>query len=60
VAYFIGRAEESKKTFTEKMKHKIDSTAGRAIYSMRLAVSPLPTFDQLSGWIILPCEPNPR
>ena len=42
VAYFIGRTQEKKETFTEKMKRKIDSVTGRAIYSMRLAVSEPP------------------
>ena len=43
VAYFQGRTEQSKKSsFSEKMKRKIDSAAGRAIYSMRLAVSEPP------------------
>jgi hypothetical protein len=42
VAYFIGRTDESKDTFTEKMRRKIDSAASRAIYSMRLAVSEPP------------------
>ena len=50
VAYFIGRTEESKETFTEKMKRKIDSVKGRAIYSMRLAVSE-PPFAHIR-WII--------
>jgi len=42
VAYFIGRTKEKKETFTARMKRKIDSAAGRAIYSMRLAVSEPP------------------
>jgi hypothetical protein len=41
-ACFIGRTKESKETFTEKMKRKIDSVTGCAIYSLRLAVSELP------------------
>lgn len=36
VAYFKGRSEQGKNTFTEKMKAKIDSTLGRMIYSKRL------------------------
>ncbi len=42
VAYFIGCTKEKKETFTEKMKRKIDSVKGRAIYSMRIAVSEPP------------------
>ena len=39
VAYFTGRMDEKKRnSFAEKMKRKIDSAAGRAIYSMRLAI----------------------
>jgi len=36
VAYFHGRTEEKKNTFTEKMKRKIDSAVGRYLYSKRL------------------------
>jgi len=36
VAYFHGRSEKGKETFTEKMKRKIDSEVGRFIYSKRL------------------------
>lgn len=36
VAYFLGRSEKGRNTFTEKMKRKIDSAAGRLIYSMRM------------------------
>jgi len=36
VAYFHGRSETGKSTFSEKMKKKIDSTAGRLIYSLRV------------------------
>ena len=36
VAYFLGRSEKGKNTFTEKMKRKIDSAAGRLVYSMRM------------------------
>lgn len=36
VAYFHGRSKQGETTFTEKMKHKIDSAVGRFIYSRRL------------------------
>ncbi len=36
VAYFHGRSAQGKATFTEKMKHKIDSAIGRFIYGKRL------------------------
>lgn len=42
VAYFHGRSVKGKETFTEKMKHKIDSTAGRALYSLRVAIAEPP------------------
>ena len=43
VAYFTGRMDEKKRnSFAEKMKRKIDSVAGRAIYSMRLAIGEPP------------------
>ena len=42
VAYFKGRAPEAKARFSDKMKRKIDSTAGRMIYSMRLAIAEPP------------------
>jgi len=42
VAYFYGRTEERKQTFTEKMKRKIDSVAGRVLYGMRLAIGEPP------------------
>jgi len=42
VAYFHGRSAKGKETFTEKMKRKIDSTAGRALYSMRVAIAEPP------------------
>jgi hypothetical protein len=42
VAYFIGRTEKGKNTFTEKMKRKIDSAAGRALYAIRLAIGEPP------------------
>ena len=36
VAYFHGRSEKGKNTFTEKMKRKIDSAVGRFFYNKRL------------------------
>jgi transposase len=42
VAYFHGRTEQGKNTFTEKMKRKIDTTVGRMLYSMRLAIAEPP------------------
>jgi transposase len=36
VAYFLGRTEQGKNTFTEKMKRKIDSVLGRYFYGKRL------------------------
>jgi hypothetical protein len=42
VAFFTGRSATGKERFTEKMKRKIDTTIGRAIYGMRLAVSEPP------------------
>jgi transposase len=42
VAYFIGRTEKGKNTFTERMKRKIDSAAGRALYAIRLAIGEPP------------------
>jgi len=42
VAYFIGRTEKGKQTFTERMKRKIDSVAGKALYAMRLAIAEPP------------------
>ena len=41
VAYFAGRLGEGH-TFTDRMKRKIDSTVGRVLYSMRLAISEPP------------------
>jgi hypothetical protein len=42
VAYFHGRSEKGKDTFTERMKKKIDSIAGKLIYSKRMgAVEPV-------------------
>ncbi|MCX6227138.1 MAG: transposase, partial [Bacteroidia bacterium] len=41
VAYFAGRTGDGP-TFTDKMKRKIDSTIGRVIYGMRLAISEPP------------------
>lgn len=42
VAYFHGRTAHGKETFTEKMKQKIDSAAGRALYSLRVAIAEPP------------------
>ena len=42
VAYFFGRTEKGRQTFTEKMKRKIDSTVGRVLYGMRLAIGEPP------------------
>ncbi len=42
VAYFHGRSEQGKETFTERMKRKIDSTVGRVLYGMRLATAEPP------------------
>ena len=42
VAYFHGRSARGKETFTEKMKRKIDSIAGRALYSLRVAIAEPP------------------
>jgi len=36
VSYFIGRSEQGKNTFTEKMKRKIDSAVGKFIYGKRM------------------------
>jgi len=41
VAYFSGRTGDGP-TFTDRMKRKIDSTAGRVLYGMRLAISEPP------------------
>jgi len=42
VAYFQGRTEKAKSSCIEKMKRKIDSTIGRAMYAIRLAVAEPP------------------
>lgn len=42
VAYFHGRTEKAKDSCIEKMKRKIDSAAGRAMYAMRLAIAEPP------------------
>jgi transposase len=42
VAYFYGKTEAKQNSFTEKMKRKIDSTIGRMIYGMRLAIGEPP------------------
>jgi hypothetical protein len=41
VAYFTGRTGDGP-TFTDRMKRKIDTTVGRVIYGMRLAISEPP------------------
>ena len=41
VAYFAGRTGKGP-TFTDRMKRKIDSTVGRVLYGMRLAISEPP------------------
>jgi transposase len=41
VAYFAGRTGAGS-TFTDRMKRKIDSTVGRVLYGMRLAISEPP------------------
>jgi hypothetical protein len=41
VAYFAGRTGKGT-TFTDRMKRKIDSTVGRVLYGMRLAISEPP------------------
>jgi transposase len=41
VAYFAGRTGDGS-TFTDRMKRKIDSTIGRVLYGMRLAISEPP------------------
>ncbi|MCX5847869.1 MAG: transposase [Deltaproteobacteria bacterium] len=41
VAYFAGRLGKGH-TFTDRMKRKIDSTVGRVLYGMRLAISEPP------------------
>jgi transposase len=46
VAYFHSRTATGKETFAEKMKRKIDSTAGRALYSLRVAIAE-PPFAQI-------------
>jgi hypothetical protein len=50
VAYFVGRSEEGRNTFTERMKRKIDSAVGRVLYSMRLAISE-PPFSHITSVI---------
>ncbi|TKB23292.1 IS1182 family transposase [Desulfopila sp. IMCC35006] len=42
VAYFTGKNAKGQQRFTERMKRKIDTAIGRAIYSMRLAVGEPP------------------
>jgi hypothetical protein len=47
VAYFAGRTGDGP-TFTDRMKRKIDSTIGRVIYGMRLAIS-APPFSHITS-----------
>jgi len=42
VAYIVGKTEEKKNSFTEKMKRKIDTGIGRIIYGMRLGIAEPP------------------
>jgi len=42
VAYFYGRTEQARQTFTAKMKRKMDTVAGRIFYGMRLAIGEPP------------------
>jgi len=42
VAFFTGQNRRGKERFTEKMKRKIDTAMGRALYGMRLAVGEPP------------------
>jgi transposase len=42
VCFFDGRSEKAAETFTNKMKHKIDSIKGRLIYSRRLGTAEPP------------------
>ena len=42
VAYFLGKTKKAQNSFSERMKRKIDSTAGKALYSMRLAIAEPP------------------
>jgi hypothetical protein len=42
VAYFIGKSATGEERFTEKMKCKIDTAIGRAMYGMRLAIAEPP------------------
>ncbi|ADH85190.1 transposase [Desulfurivibrio alkaliphilus] len=42
VAYFHGRSAQGRDTFTERMKRKIDSKVGRALYSLRVAIAEPP------------------
>ena len=42
VAYFTGRNRDKRNNFTDKMRRKIDSIAGKAIYATRLAIAEPP------------------
>jgi hypothetical protein len=46
VYFFKGRSKEGKETYTQKMKHKIDSDRGRLIYSKRIGTAE-PVFSNL-------------
>jgi hypothetical protein len=37
LAHFTGKTEQQTKTFTQKMREKIDSVAGKLIYGRRMA-----------------------
>jgi transposase len=39
IYYFTGRRKRGQETYTQKMKHKIDSTLGRFIYSKRIGTA---------------------
>jgi len=42
VAYFTGSSSTGKERFSEKMKRKIDTTTGRAMYGLRLSIGEPP------------------
>ena len=42
VAYFHGRSVQGAESFTARMQRKIDSTVGRALYSLRVAIAEPP------------------
>jgi hypothetical protein len=57
VAYLTGQAADGRQRFTERMKRKIDTAIGRAIYGMWLAVGkpPLPISGLCLGWTDFRC-----